>query len=95
MVMKINASRKTNTPRAAWSNQYRALRAAHKLWNFMLIQNGGKRDDFPSFMESTPGWERFDFCRLHGDDLHAFGPHLGRVQHLPRMNHLRQRVRLP
>jgi hypothetical protein len=95
MVATITAVRKRTSARVAWLARYRALRKADRLWSFMLLKNGWKADGLPSFMHSTPGWDDFDFTRLRGDHLGMCGRHIGRVQHVARMNYLRQRVRLP
>lgn len=79
--------------RAEWRQWYSAQRRANALWVFMLARND-TCDELPSFVESLPGFNRFDACRLHGDRLRLIS---GRnaYTHRFRMFDLSRRVRLP
>jgi hypothetical protein len=77
--------------RARWAAEYRANRAASRLWNF-LIDKAGKIGGVPSFVESTPNSFGFIDSRLSGDFL-WYGACVANPHRLALLR--MQRVRLP
>lgn len=71
---------------------YREARKAIRFYGDMKDATGIKVASMFNTLDLCP---KFDICRLYGDRLGCFGPHLGKVTNNARMWHLRQRVTLP
>lgn len=62
---------RTDQARARWAAEYRANRAASRLWDLLIKRSGGKVEGVPSFVDSTPDSFNFSHSRLSGDFLHG------------------------
>ena len=86
------AKRGTDMNRQQYRLAYREARKAIRFYGDMKDATGAKVTSMFDTLDLCP---KFEICRLHPDTLRLYVGHLGQITHQRRMNHLRQRVRLP